>query len=294
MCTAINFNGYFGRTLDYEVGFGEEALTLPRRYRFHFRHKEAVDSSFAISGMAKKENGYPLFFDALNEKGLAMAGLNFVGNAFFTEAKKGSVASFELIPYILSQAQSVGEAKELLSEIEIASTSFSPDLPPSPLHWMIGDVNESIVVESTSQGLDVFQNPVGVLTNNPPFPYQMMNLNNYIGITAGPRANGFSHSFELKPISRGMGAMGLPGDWSSPSRFVRAAFVRENAVKERSVAHFFNIMSTVAVPKGCMLLDNSEIEYTRYLSCMDLEKGNYYFKRYNDLEINIQRCAPLN
>ncbi len=294
MCTAINFNGFFGRTLDYECGFGEEALTLPLGHRFEFRHRRAIESSFAIMGMAKKENGYPLFFDAVNEKGLAMAGLNFVGNAFFPEGRKGSVASFELIPFILSQAQSVREARELLTETEIVNTPFSPDLQPSPLHWMIGDTNESLTVESTKDGLTVCRNPVGVLTNNPPFQYQMMNLNNYINITAKPAVNRFSADFEPVTVSRGMGAIGLPGDWSSSSRFVRAAFVRENAVKERSVAHFFNIMSSVAVPKGCMILESSEIEYTRYISCMDLENGNYYYRRYDDDKINIQRCAPLN
>lgn len=292
MCTAINFNGYFGRTLDYEYGFGEEAVTVPRGHCFEFRHRKSVVSRFSIVGMARKENGYPLFFDAMNEKGVAMAGLNFVGNAYFTKAENGAVASFELIPFVLSQAESAEKARSLLLEVEIADTPFSSTLAPAPLHWLVGDGEKSIAIESTEDGLALYDDPVGVLTNNPPFPYQMMNLNTYLGLSSAPTENRLSKGLDLLQYSRGMGAIGLPGDWSSASRFVRASFVRENAAKEKSVAHFFNILSSVAVPKGCMLLDGGEYEYTRYLSCMDLEAGVYYYKRYDSTEINTRSCAP--
>lgn len=285
MCTAINWNGYFGRTLDYEVSFGERVVSLPRGYTLELRHRKAVEGSFAIVGMARLERDFPLFFDGMNERGVAMAGLNFVGNAYFPRGEAGDVSAFELIPYILSQAESVSDAKELLQGVRIADTPFSPEFPTAPLHWLIGDKSESVTVESGRDGVRIYENPAGVLTNNPPFPYQMMHLNCYLNLTAGYVENRFSKGLELKQISRGMGAIGLPGDWSSPSRFVRATFVRENALKERSVAHFFNIMSSVSVPKGCMALDNGEPEYTRYIACMDLENGVYYHKTYDGMSI---------
>ena len=233
--------------------------------------------------MARRENGYPLFFDAMNEVGVGMAGLNFVGNAKFCKGKKGDVAAFELIPYILSSAGSVKEAIALLEGIEIADTPFSPSLPTARLHWIIADKNGSLIVESIDSGLHLYESPIGVLTNNPPYPYHLTNLNNYINLSPKSAQNRFSANLHLENISRGMGAIGLPGDWSSPSRFVRAAFVKENAVKEKSVAHFFTLLAQVSVPKGCMILENGEYEYTRYTSCMDLEGGVYYYKGYNDL-----------
>lgn len=283
MCTAISFNGYFGRTLDYECGFGEEAVVIPRGFTFSFRHREDIVSKYAIAGMARMESAYPLFFDGMNEAGVGIAGLNFVGNAYFRKAKKGDVAAFELIPYILSQAGSVSEAKALLEGVEIADTPFSPALATAQLHWMIADKNESLTVEACRSGLHLYESSVGVLTNNPPFPYQLMNLNNYINLTSKPAENRFSTTLCLEKTSRGMGAIGLPGDWSSSSRFVRAAFVKENAANEKSVEHFFAIMSQVRVPKGCMILEDGEYEYTRYTSCMDFENGVYYYKGYNDL-----------
>lgn len=285
MCTAINFNGYFGRTLDYECGFGERVVTVSRGTAFEFRHRKSITTPYAMVGMARVEKGYPLFFDAMNEKGLAVAGLNFVGNAFFPEGKKGDVAVFELIPYLLSQAASVGEAERLILETRIADTPFSRDFPTASLHWMIGDAEETMVVESTREGLRVYTNPVGVLTNNPPFPYQMEYINNFINLTSSPAVNRFSRILSLTAVSRGMGAVGLPGDWSSPSRFVRASFVRENAVKEGGVSHFFRMLSAVAVPRGCMVLESGECEYTRYLSCMDLKNGVYYYSTYDDMAV---------
>ena len=166
----MSFNGYFGRTLDYECGFGEEATVIPRGYPFEFRHRPRVISRFTIGGMARVEGGYPLFFDAVNGAGLAMAGLNFVGNARYSKGYDGSVAAFELIPFILSQAESVAEVKKLLEGTVISDTPFSKELPTASLHWMVADREDSLVIESTANGVNIYQNPVGVLTNNPPFP----------------------------------------------------------------------------------------------------------------------------
>lgn len=282
MCTAINFNGYFGRTLDYECGFGEEATLVRRDTVLHLRHRKSITTAYSVGGMARVENGYPLFFDAMNEKGLAMAGLNFVGNAYYPRGDDGDIAVFELIPYVLSQAATVKEAEGLIMDTRIVDTPFSRDMPTASLHWLIGDRENTLTVESTENGLSVYTNPTGVLTNNPPFPYQLAYLNNFLNLTPLPAENRFSHSMDIEPVSRGMGAIGLPGDWSSPSRFVRAAFVRENATKEKSAEHFFRIMSSVSVPKGCMILENGDSEYTRYTSCMDLENGIYYFSRYEN------------
>ena len=92
MCTAATYKTqdfYFGRTLDYEFSYGDEITVTPRNYPFHFRHMGEITSHYAIIGMAHVAGDYPLYYDAVNEKGLAMAGLNFVGNAVYQEVEEG-------------------------------------------------------------------------------------------------------------------------------------------------------------------------------------------------------------
>ena len=146
-------------------------------YSFHFRHVGDMKNHYAIIGMAHVAEDYPLYYDAMNEKGVAMAGLNFVGNAVYSEVQPDveNIAQFEFIPWILSQCASLAEVRKLLNRINIVNTPFSEQLPLAQLHWIIADENESITVESMSDGLHIYDNPVGVLTNNPPFPRQMFN-----------------------------------------------------------------------------------------------------------------------
>ncbi len=295
MCTAVSYkNGdfYFGRTLDYEYSYYEEVTVCPRNFPFNFRHTCAVENHYALIGMAYVLDGYPLFYDAANEKGLAMAGLNFVGNAHYQKPREGkdNVASFEFIPYILSKCADLNEAKELLKNVNLTDAPFSDKMPPSQLHWIISDKDASITVESVEDGLKIYDNPVGVLTNNPAFDMQMQNLNNYIGLSAKDPKNNFSDKLNLKTYSRGMGAMGLPGDLSSQSRFVRAAFTKMNSVapenQTESVSQFFHIMSSVAQARGCCELANGEYEITIYTSCCDCDKGIYYYTTYTNRQIN--------
>ena len=286
MCTAITYrNGdfYFGRTLDYEKSYGESIAIMPRR----FRSGKTSGEHYAVMGTAHIANNYPLYYDAVNEKGLAAAGLRFADNAFYGEALQGAenIAQYELIPIILSECATIREAKERIGNINITSKAFSENLLPSPLHWIFADRNGCITVEQTKDGMHIYENPVGVLTNNPPFPMQLDNLSDYMNISAKPPQNRFSDKIELIPQSRGMGAVGLPGDWSSKSRFVRAAFAKLNTVSGReeteNVSAFFHILSTVEQLRGCCELENGEHELTVYSACFNTFKGIYYYKTYS-------------
>ena len=173
MCTAATYKTadfYFGRTLDYEFSYGDEVTVTPRNYPLTFRHASAVSTHYAIIGMAHVAGDYPLYYDAMNEKGLGMAGLNFVGNADFQEVDdtRDNVAQFEFIPWILCQCATLEEAKKLLSRMNLVGTPFSPQLPTAQLHWLIADDSGSLTVECMTDGLHIYDNPVGVLTNNPP------------------------------------------------------------------------------------------------------------------------------
>ena len=209
-----------------------------------------------------------------------MAGLNFVGNAAYADVKPGldNIAQFEFIPWILSQCASVAEVRTLLARMNLVNTPFSKQFPLAQLHWIISDKEESITVESMSDGLHIYDNPVGVLTNNPPFPQQMFQLNNYMHLSPKQPANTFADDLALSAYSRGMGALGLPGDLSSASRFVRVAFTRMNArsgdSELESVSQFFHILGSVDQQRGCCEVADGKYELTLYTSCCNATKAS--------------------
>lgn len=296
MCTASNYiteNHYFGRNFDYEISYHERVTITPRNYEFKYRKIDDIKTHYAIIGIAAGIDGYPLYYDACNEKGLAMAGLNFEGNAVYREYEEGriNITPFEFIPYILGSASSVSEARKLLDEINLVNINFADELPLSPLHWMLSDNSgEAIVVEPLEDGLKVYDNPVGVLTNNPPFDKQLFTLNNYRNLSNKNPENTFGNGIDLDEYSRGMGGMGLPGDLSSSSRFAKVAFTRANSYSDSdeasSVSQFFHILGSVEQQNGCTFIDDPNLfEYTIYTSCYSTEKGILYYRTYNNSQI---------
>ena len=294
MCTAATYQTkdfYMGRTLDYEFSYGEQIAIMPRNYLLEFRHDGKMEEHYAIIGMAHMAGNYPLFYDAVNEKGLGMAGLNFVGNANYAEVQQGrrNVAQFEFIPWILSQCADLAEAKALLAEMNLVGTPYSEQLPAAQLHWIIADRTGAITIESMVDGLHVHENPVGVLTNNPPFETQMFLLNNYRHLSTKQPENTFSEQLDLQTYSRGMGALGLPGDLSSASRFARVAFTKLHAVsdetEEASVGQFFHILGSVDQQRGCCEVTEDKYEITIYTSCWNAQKGIYYYTTYTNHQI---------
>lgn len=294
MCTAITLttkDHYFGRNLDLEYSYTETITITPRNFPFAFRQKETMQHHYALIGTAFVQDDYPLYYDATNEKGLSMAGLNFPENAYYFPSKddKDNITPYEFIPWVLGQCANVSEALQLLDNLSLLNEPFSDTLPLSPLHWMISDKDQSIVVESLKSGLHVHENPVGVLTNNPPFEMQLFHLNNYMNLSNDPPQNHFAPNLNLKKYSNGMGAMGLPGDWSSQSRFVRASFIKMNSrcgsSEEESVNQFFHILSSVEFPRGCVEMKKDVFEITVYSSCCNTDKGIYYYKTYENFSI---------
>lgn len=295
MCTAVNFktnDHYFGRTLDIDCDYGEKVVITPRNFPFEFKKKEKLSNHFAMIGMAKTEGGYPLYFDATNEKGLSIAALNFPGNAVYYDIclQKSNIAPFEFIPWILGRADSVDMAKALIDNTNIVNIPFGEDLPLTPLHWLISDKEKSIVLETTKDGMKVYDNKLGVLTNNPSFDIQLFNLTNYMNISNKMPQNNFSNNIDFSPYSSGMGLIGLPGDYSSMSRFVRACFVKENSlcreVETESVSQFFHIMETIGQVRGVNINENGKYNVTQYTSCCNTDKCIYYYTTYENRRIN--------
>lgn len=283
----------FGRNFDYEISYNERVTLTPRNYKLDFKNEDSLDNHHAILGITAGIDSYPLYYDAFNEKGLAMAGLNFDGYAEYsekTESSKTNLAEFEFIPFILGKCDNVDQAYDIIKNLNMLNTSFNETLPVSPLHWMVADKNRSIVVEYTKDGLTIFDNPVDILTNNPTFDMQLFNLNNYIHVSNKNATNHFTKDYPLLDYSRGMGGLGLPGDYSSMSRFVKAVFVSQNSIANddevSSVNQFFHILNSVEQPKGATLVSSDNYEYTIYSSCMNLDKGILYYRTYDNLAIN--------
>ena len=294
MCTAITYETndfYFGRNLDVERSYNERVVVTPRNFNLKMRCVEALKQHYAIIGMATVIDDFPLYFDATNETGLSIAGLNFPENANYKPInnKLNNITPFEFIPYILGKCKNIKEVEKELKNINLVNISFNKNLALSPLHFIISDKTKSITVESVKDGLKIYENPVGVLTNNPTFDYHLINLNNYMSLSEEMSKNNFSNKLNFNNYSLGLGALGLPGDFSSASRFIKATFVKYKSksgnCENESVTQFFHILDSVAMPKGCVLMKNGEYEYTRYSSCCNADKGIYYYKTYDDFNI---------
>lgn len=295
MCTCMTFktkDWYFGRNLDLEATFGEKVIVTPRNYEFAFKNNINIKTKYAIIGMGTVIEDYPLYADAGNEKGLCMAGLYFPGNAVYFEEKEKAIniASFELIPWCLGNFSSIAELREVLEKINITNQTFQKNMPVVDLHWMISDEKECIVLEQTKKGLQIYENPYGVLTNNPPFDFHQTNINNYMNISAKFPSNMFSEELSLKPYGQGMGMMGLPGDVTPTSRFVRAVFYKFNSIidedDESSISQFFHILDSVSMIKGSVITKENLYDMTTYSSCINASKGIYYFKTYYNNQIH--------
>ncbi len=300
MCTALHFvskDHYFGRNLDLDCSYAEQVCITPRNFPLPFRRMAALNRHYAMIGMATVVDGLPLYYDCANEKGLCMAGLNFPGNAVYYPEKPDAdnVTPFEFIPWILGQCATVKEAGKLLERLNLVDIPFSDRLPLSPLHWILCDADSCIVVETLADGMHIHENPIGVMTNNPPFPYHLENLNNYRALSSATPANTFGGGLPLDVYCQGLGGIGLPGDVSSMSRFVRMAFHAANSVRpgseEACVSQFFHLLTSVEMPKGSCLTDSGHWDITVYSSCINAACGRYYYTTYCNRQIS---CVDMH
>ena len=275
MCTAVRFNDrFFGRTFDFESSFGEEMVITPRG---RMRVGQA-ENRYAFMGVGLKNEGTPLYFDGVNEWGLVACALNFPYFATYHDDAyaKAAVSASHLISLMLGFSHSVAEVREMLKNIAITNESPNKKYKVTPLHWIVSDPRESLVVESVQGGLRVYDNPVGVLTNSPELPYHLTRLADYSSLsTRNPK------NTQGLLYSRGMGAIGLPGDFSSSSRFIRASFLKQNCPinpdsTTGGLGQAFDILASVSLPYGAVITDEGLPMHTRYTAVIDMESPAYY------------------
>ncbi|MBR3879494.1 MAG: choloylglycine hydrolase family protein [Clostridia bacterium] len=311
MCTAIfdnKFGGFFGRTLDLEYSLGQEVIKTEKGTPLSFMYEGEINARFSYIGMAhraRREVGgekIPLYFDGMNECGLAVAALNFFGFARYNDRAERcrNLASFEVVPYLLSSCGNVDCVRKLLSCANITADAFSESLPPTPLHFMVADRERSIVIEQTAKGLEIYDDPVGVMTNSPGFDYHMLRLADYSALSAKPPENTLCEWVDLPQYSRGLGGVGLPGDFSSSSRFIRAVFLKNHTLmpseafvqkgnESLALDRFLHIISGVSVPLGCIMTNKKMPVCTVYTSACDLDNLTYHYFSYSDRTLRTFR-----
>lgn len=292
MCTAISWkpgHHYFGRNLDLHCSFHESVCIVPRRFPLPYVSQD--QPHYAMIGIATVADGQPLFYDAVNEMGLAMAGLNFPKSAYYPHAAsvREPLPPYALMGTLLAGCADVSQALQLLRRYSLARIDFSSQLPASPLHWLLCDRERCVALEPTAQGMQIWEDPVGVLTNEPPLPYHFYRLSELQQLQPGKPENRICPGYTPECFSLGLGAVGLPGDLSSSSRFVRAAFTRCNAragkTEEENVGRFFHILDTVAQTDGCTQVSDGW-EKTLYSSCCDTDLGIYYYTTWENRQLS--------
>ncbi len=293
MCTAIQTTYedggvILGRNMDLPCEFNQAPILVP---------KGAADNHLAYLGIGVLIDGFPALCDGMNTAGLGACALNFLGYAQYEDVQnsaKLNLAPHEFIPHILGNFSTVAEVKKALKDAEIVNRAINPYTPIATLHWMLADASgAAIVVERTKKGLAVYDNSAYVLTNNPDFNWHLTNLNEYLKVSpVQPNSVNWSDC-TLSCLGVGGGTLGLPGDFSSVSRFVRAAYLRahlpDHKKSELALHHIFNMLGAVSIPRGAVITIDRIQDQTIYTSAMDLKQKIYYYKTEFNSRINALR-----
>lgn len=295
MCTAltiVNDGMFFGRNLDLDEHFNEQIVIVSRNYPIVLKNESSLDQHYAIMGTATLINHYPLFADGFNEKGLAMAGLNFPHGCSYSDTPKQNcinLTPYEIILYTLAKYETVAQVKKDYQNLNLYAQDFMTGVGCATLHWILSDEHDCIVIESRHDGLKIIDNPTGIMTNCPNFEYHLTNLDYYISLNTKQPTNQWMKDMDLKVIGSGSGSFGLPGDYSSPSRMIRANFLKQAFVKtadvDETVVSFFHTLDGVSYVKGSAVNENGTLEYTLYSNCFDTKRKTYYYKTYQGYQI---------
>lgn len=306
MCTGVRFNDnnghmYFGRNLDWSVGYGEKVVTTPRGYKYNTAFLGENTSNLAVIGMGIVAENTPLYFDCANEAGLAIAGLNFPGYAKYEKAPvdgKTNVAAYEFPLWVVRNFKTVKEVTAALKNVAIVAKPINDQYPVSELHWLIGDKECSVVVEYTENGMEIFENDVDILTNQPGYGWHKENLRNYMNLF--PQIPKEVRWGKAKMTAFGSGSLmrGIPGDYYSPSRFVRVAYLNTHypmkATEEENVSRLFHTLAGVAMIEGAASMAEGAFEKTIYTGGYSSATQTYYYNTYEDPAIKSVALGSQN
>ena len=296
MCTSIyyetkNHTHFLARTLDFAQEMNLTPVIIKNGHHFASQaDPHGFTSKYTFLGAGRGET----FADGLNEQGLGIASLYFNENAVYSpKAKPGAInlASTEVISWVLGNVASVAEFKRVADRINVCQIANEFVKGVMPLHWILYDrQGGNLVVEITKSGMHLYDNPVGVMTNSPTFPWQLTNLSHYSNLQPNDFPAKKYGNYQIVSDGPGNGALGLPGDYTSTSRFVRTAFLRQytdQAADARAGLVTLNhILNNVDIPRGVKVGENGLTDYTQYKGFMDLDHLTYYYLPYGQLTMS--------
>ncbi|MFN1617506.1 linear amide C-N hydrolase [Vibrio rotiferianus] len=302
----------YGRTMEWGAfDLNSRVAVVPRGYEFQASTPEGKNgmkwkAKYGTVALDALEKDY--FTDGMNEKGLVVGVLYLPGFTEYHEYNKAkaahTVSELELANYVLTSFATVDEVKAGLEDIRVVGTP-EPSLGgiPAPIHLTIIEPSgKAMVVEFLDGEMKVFDNPLRVLTNSPSFDWHMTNLRNYMGLT--PLAhdkkvlkNG-EENVSLTPIGAGSGFLGMPGDFTPPSRFIRAtAFsqtTRDLTNSEEALYEVLRIMDNFNLPLGAAEGPEANPELlkgmrssTIWTSAADSKNLKYYFHTQNNRQLRM-------
>ena len=294
MCSGIRFtdkagNMFFGRNLDWSFSYGERVVITPANYQLPSPFGAMPQTRFHLIGMGITAQGIPLYFDCATDQGLAVAGLNFPGFAAYEpQAVEGrtNIAAYEFPLWVASQYKTVDEVEANLADVAIVGKAPIEQLGVAQLHWIIADAQRSIVVEYTEAGLQVFHDDVDVLTNQPGFAWHRENLRSYLNVSCEVPPTRTWREAQLAPYGAGAGMRGIPGDYYSPSRFVRLAYLNANypekETEQENVTRLFRSLEGVSMVEGASRMADGDFEITIFTSGFSAGTNTYYYSTYNN------------
>lgn len=304
MCTAITLQSqsahvFFGRTMDFSHDIMPRIYTIPSSYVWCDKlHNNLMTDSYRFIGIGQDLDGFLGFFDGVNEKGFAAAALYFAGYAQYnavTLHDEKQIASVDFLHYILGKCASVKELTSLLKNISIVGIEDPVTNTVAPLHWIATDRSGAcVVIEPTKNGLELIDNPIGVMANSPDFYWHMTNLKNYTEASPTQTEEVFWDNIQLRPFGQAAGTSFLPGGFTAPARFVRTAYLKSHLPKPKdsreAIAACFHIMESVSIPKGAVVTNRNTFDYTKYTAFINTYTCEYFYKTYDDINV---RTASL-
>lgn len=298
MCTAMTLESkqgenFFGRTMDFSYPIEPELFVVPRKHRWQsIATTDQYINTYSFIAIGQEKEGMLSFFDGVNEAGFAVAVLYFEGYAHYEELteNKKLIASLDFVHYLLGHCRSTNDLKNLLKDLAIVGVADPVTQRVAPLHWFATDkTGKTVVIEQTKTGLEMIDNPIGVMANSPDLRWHLTNLRNYMNLSTTQKDQVYWQKVSLTPFGQGMGTFNLPGGFTSPERFVRTAFLKTHiptpSDQSETLMACFHIMNSVSIPKGIVLTSRGTDDYTKYMAFMNTKTCSYYFKTYENNQI---------
>jgi len=298
------------RTLEFEFDLGSKIIVVPRgTFMTAFTTGwEGLSWNVKYGYVGANALGMDLVADGINEVGLACGAFYFSGCAGYQELQKelykSTLSQYDLVGWILGNFATVDEVKAALDNIRVYGLAIMiTESTIMPLHHIVYDAKGGcIVIEYVEGELNIHENPLGVITNNPTFDWHLQNLSNYVNLTPANVKSSKLGDFKIVGTGNGTGLLGLPGDNTSPSRFVRAAFYSHGEVKPKhakeAVTLAWHILNALDIPEGLVVNEELGMVVSRdiaYWSAVrDLTNKVYYYRTYSDLNIRKVELGSID